>query len=246
MNSESPTPEDDLRGELDSFDERVRAALNDSPVPAGLDQRLISRVRELSSDAAVAHTLNAVVDKPDASLETVHKRQAARDTWRFSRRSLLWATGSAAAASLLGIGYLGQQDRPTKAELTYYACQCLEEFDHAQSWRPADDDLLIPDSVLAFIVQNLRVSQSAMIQAGTLNAGQFGSSAEAWKITDGRQTLYVMHFQDSEMELQLTGQLQMLPTTGSWSVAAQRVSNDLVLIAARGNVTQFIQPQSFT
>ncbi len=254
----------------DPDDARIRAALNDVPLPSGLEQRILSRLH-LSVVDRSADQARSVVDRsadqaqigleqallsnlpqPDTTeqptaLPTVQLPTAAPPSsgifGRGSRRN--WVRLSLALSVVAVAAGVWHWSRPTTPQrLAHYSLQLLDALQSpAAQWQTEQ----VPWKQLGALNGQLR---NSIRPIGFLDmpGGPVASECRVWHLqsTITQKSFYVLDFHDARSVLSLSSQLEAIDrVSGGWTLYAQRSGDRVLVVLFEGAVSDYlVRPQS--
>ncbi|MCC7335209.1 MAG: hypothetical protein IT422_08930 [Pirellulaceae bacterium] len=221
-------------------DQSLRDALLGVSVPAGLNQRLLSRLRQ---EAKVDDELPRLEDSSEAGVE-LSRQDMPNQRWRGRRRQWL---GLALALSLVGLAFgVFQWSRPLSTEqLAQFTLGQLDRLLGEDAVWQSDfekqlDELKVLDGQVRPNVKTLGFQDIA--------GGPFAKHCRVWKLRSltTNKAFYVFDFQQARQIPSLDEQLQAIKqTSGGWSSVAMRTGDHLIVVLVEGTLDSYLyQSQS--
>lgn len=232
-----PNPIDQVPYEYDPFDQKMRAALNAAPVPAELQARLLTRIKqEASWEHSQVDLVAATGTDPQANSNIVEAH--ADDPKPSARWKIAGALVVAASLAFIAISMNWLGDSLSSEQLAVHCVSELDSLDSKDSW---SKDIAMPDVLLQFAVQNLNLSQLRVTGVNPASTGEFGEVCDVWKLSDRRNEIYMLVFRPSVSVSDLSGQLQVIQNSGRWSLAAKQAVGQTIVVAARGDIRRYFR-----
>ncbi len=245
----------------DRWEEELTRCLNRVPVPDGLANRILDRLRTESSaqstDCAAAEADSSAGDRGETTIETVStvsgelahagstrdwnasvSATVAPASRRLSRRALVGLIAAAAAVALLGVGaWLWPHRQATPQRLAVYAIQHIESESVGQSeWlvdRGAGPLEAIGQLDLPLV----------LIGCQPVSPGRYGTEAYLWKYASERGDLvYVVEIRNATRVHGADERLRPVNLSNqSWSVAIAQIEDRALVVCSLMDLRLWIQ-----
>lgn len=209
-------------------DQPLRDALLGVSMPAGLNQRLLNRLRQEAAD---------FVELP--------RKNSPSERWSGRRRQWL---GLALAMSLVGLAFgVFQWSRPPSPEqLAQFTLGQLDRLLSKEAvWRADFGKQLDELEVLA---GQVRFNNVTPLGFQDIAGGPFAEHCRVWKLYSPttNKAFYVFDFQHARQVPSLNGQLQAIKqTSGGWSSVAMLAGDHLIVVLVEGALDSYLyQSQS--
>lgn len=222
-------------------DQLLRDALHGVSAPAGLHQRLQSRLRQ---EATAYGELPWYGESGDDCVE-LPRQVASSDRARVRRRQWI---GLALALSLVGLAFgVFQWSRPTSTEqLAQFTLGQLDRLLSEDAVWQTDFDKQVAE--LGILAGQLRLINVKPLGFQDIAGGVFAEHCRVWKLYSRttNKAIYVFDFQHARQVSSLGGQLQAIKrTSGGWSSVAMHTGDRLVVVLVEGTLDGYLyQSQS--
>lgn len=222
----------------DDDDHTIHTSLQHVLAPSGALERARARMLQSLVDTPPVES-NSVDVSPVSVAKATEAQASVRGRRTFTRRRL---ASLVFAASVVAIGlFLMQRSSPlTSARLAAF---CDQQLDAMLRESPEWTDTNARSQELSALLGTSSVKLE-LIGASQGPVGSFASACQVWKFNaaDGN-TLYVFDFESLANAEQIPSRLDALTGShGTWSMAAVRQNDHVLVVAVRGNYQQYFSP----
>ncbi|MFN3189854.1 MAG: hypothetical protein ACE361_04970 [Aureliella sp.] len=202
----------------------------------------IPQVRSILSEDAEEGTISSNEPLETANAPThAPEKVSAANGWLARRTSLIAASIVSVAAGLaLALGFLFSDAAVSDQQLAAIAADGLSQ---SQDWGPPSP---LPDTLLAFVIQNIKVEQSGVVGARKIAPSDLApDGCQMWELSSPEGTIYVGFLPKLAGSSNLSQQLSLIQDSGNWSIAAAKQDSHVVFIASQGDVRRHFKPQRY-
>ncbi len=232
----------------DPDDARIRAALTNVPIPLGLEQRILARLRLSVADSNVvdrsADQMPSKSELPTIALQPATAADVRSPSGSpVSRRT--WVQLSLALSLVAVAAGLWLWSQPsTPQHLAHYSLHLLDTLQSPTAqWQTEQ----VPWSQLGALNGQLR---NSIRPVGFLDTqgGPIAAECRVWHLqsTITQKSFYVLDFRDSRSVTNLSNQLEAIDrVSGGWTMFAQRSGDRILVVLFEGAVSDYlVRPQS--